>query len=130
MRAIDTNIVIRYLTGDHPEQSAKARAVVEAGDVFIAATVMLEADWVLRSVYGFSRKDTAAALRAFAGLPGVKVEAPAMLAEALDRAEAGMDFADALHLGAASGCDAFLTFDQKFIGAARGRTFISVVAPD
>ncbi len=41
-----------------------------------------------------------------------------MLMEALDRAEKGMDFADALHLGAAAGCDAMLTFDRRFIVAA------------
>ncbi len=38
-----------------------------------------------------------------------------MLMEALDRAEKGMDFADALHLGAAAVCDAMLTFDRHFI---------------
>jgi len=58
---------------------------------------------VLRSVYGLTGKEVAAALRSFAGLPGVSVENPTLLAEALARAEEGMDFADALHLGAA-GC--------------------------
>lgn len=129
MQAIDTNIVVRFLAGDHPEQSAKARSVVDAGEVFVTVTVMLEAAWVLRSVYGFSRKDTALALRAFAGLPNVRVEAPAMIAEALDRTEASMDFADALHLGAAAGCEAFLTFDRKFIAAAKGQGTVPVVAP-
>ena len=33
--------------------------------------------------------------------------------------EAGMDFADALHLGAAAQCEAMLTFDRHFIEAAR-----------
>ena len=130
MRAIDTNIVVRYLTGDHPEHSALAKTIIEAGDIFVATSVMLEADWVLRSVYRFSRNDTVLALRAFAGLPGVRVGDPALLAQALDLAEAGMDFADALHVGAALGCDDFLTFDQKFIHAAQGQTQVRVVAPD
>ena len=42
--------------------------------VFISRTVLLESEWVLRSVYGFAGKEVAAALRAFAGLPRVSVE--------------------------------------------------------
>ena len=118
MRAVDTNVVVRYLTGDDPAQAARARAVFDAGDVFVGTTVLLESEWVLRSVYGFSGKEVAVALRALAGLPNVRVESPAMLAEALDRAENGMDFADALHLGAAARCEAMLTFDRRFIESA------------
>ncbi len=119
MKAVDTNILVRYLTGDHPEQAARARAVVDAGEVFVSTTVFLEAEWVLRSVYGFSSAEVAQALRAFAGLPGVSAESPTLIAEALDRAERGMDFADALHLGAAARCEAVLTFDRGFIDSAR-----------
>ena len=128
MRAIDTNLVVRYLTGDHPEQAARARAVIDTGPVFASTTVLLESEWVLRSVYEFSGKQVAAALRAFAGLPHVSVESPFMLAEALDRAENGMDFADALHLGAAARCEAMLTFDRGFIEKAKD-TPIRVTEP-
>ena len=120
MRAIDTNVVVRYLTGDHPEQAARAKSVIDTGPVFTSTTVLLESEWVLRSVYAFSREEVAAALRAFAGLPHVSVENPVMLAEALDRAENGMDFADALHLGAAAQCEAMLTFDRRFIEMVKG----------
>ena len=119
MRAVDTNVVVRYLTGDDPAQAARARAVLDAGDVFVGTTVLLESDWVLRSVYGFSGPEVASALRALAGLPDVWVESPTMLAEALDRAENGMDFADALHLGSAAQCEAMLTFDRRFIESAK-----------
>ena len=119
MRAVDTNVVVRYLTGDDPEQAARARAAVDAGRIFASTTVLLESEWVLRSVYGFDRREVMAALRGFAGLPGVSVEAPSLLAEALAHAEAGMDFADALHLGAAADCEAMLTFDRQLIDAAR-----------
>ena len=118
MRAVDTNVVVRYLTGDDPGQTARARAAVDARDVFVGMTVLLESEWVLRGVYGFSRTEVAAALRAFAGLPGVVVESPASTAEALDRAEQGMDFADALHLGAAARCEAMLTFDRRLVASA------------
>ena len=128
MRAIDTNIVVRYLTGDDPAQAAKARKVIDGGNVFVSTTVFLESEWVLRSVYGFSGNDVASALRAFAGLPAMEVESPELLAEALDRMEKGMDFADALHLGAAAGCEAMLSFDRDFIETARDEA-VSVMEP-
>ena len=128
MRAIDTNIVVRYLTGDQPEQAARARTAIDSGHVFVSTTVLLESDWVLRSVYGFSGEEVATALRAFAGLPSVSVDSPTLIAEALDRAEDGMDFADALHLGAASHCETMLTFDRRFIEMAKD-TSIRVTEP-
>ena len=113
MLAVDTNLVVRYLTGDHPEQSAKAKAVIDETDVFVGTTVLLETEWVLRSAYGFPASQLAEALRAFAGLPRITLEAPGAVAVALDWMAAGMDFADALHLAAAEGCDAFVTFDRR-----------------
>ena len=118
MRAVDTNVVVRYLTGDDPGQAARAKAAIDAGDVFVSTTVLLESAWVLRSVYGLAGEEAAAALRAFSGLPGVSVESPDLIAEALGRAEKGMDVADALHLGAAARCEALLTFDRRFIELA------------
>jgi len=120
MRAIDTNVVIRFLTGDHPEQSAQARALIGAHDVFVSTTVILESAWVLRRSYGLSPGNVCRALRAFAGLPGVTLENPTLVSAALDNAEAGMDIADALHLGAAGHCETMLTFDRSFIKAAAG----------
>ena len=119
-RANDSHVVVRYVTGDDPDQSAKARAAVDGGAVVASTTVLLESEWVLRSVYGFASEAVAAALRAFVELPGVTVEDPSLVAEAFDHAEAGMGLADALHLGAAARCDAMLTFDRRFIERARG----------
>ena len=128
MRAVDTNVVVRFLTRDDPAQASRAKAVIDAGDVFIGTTVLLETEWVLRSVYGFAREDVARALGALAGLPGVSVESPVLLGEALQRTVSGMDFADALHLGAAERCEAMLTFDSRFIEAARDAA-VSVTEP-
>ena len=83
------------------------------------ATVLLEVDWVLRSAYGQRAADVARALRAFGGLPSVTYDDAPVVAEALDRADRGMDFADAQHLGKSLICDRFVSFDQKFIKAAR-----------
>jgi predicted nucleic acid-binding protein len=118
MLVIDTNLIIRYLTGDHPEQAARARALIDSDDVFVSRTVLLETEWVLRSVYGYAAAPLTNALRGFAGLQHVNVEDPVLVAQALDWAEGVMDFADALHLAKASGYDAFVTFDQRFARAA------------
>lgn len=118
MLAIDTNVVVRLLTGDDPDQAARARALLAGGRVFVALTVLLEAEWVLRCAYGFDRLAVVGALEAFAGLEAVVVERPQLLAGALRRCAAGMDFADALHLGAAEGCEGFVTFDRRMIAAA------------
>jgi predicted nucleic-acid-binding protein len=104
MIAIDTNIVVRFLTGDNAEQSARAQALIDGQQVFLSVTVALETDWVLRSAYGFRPSEVIHALRAFGGLPTVTVEDAEAVARALDMAEAGLDFADALHLTRAAQC--------------------------
>ena len=129
MRGIDTNVLVRFLTGDDKAQARAARALVEAGDIFVATTVLLESEWVLRSGYGLAPSRIVAALRGFAGLPGVTVEEPARLAQALDWMSEGMDFADALHLAKAQGCSVFMSFDRKLIKFAHERSPIPVLAP-
>lgn len=118
MRAIDTNVIVRYLTDDHPEQAPRARAIIDGGPVFVPVTVILETEWVLRSAYDVDRTDVVAALRAFGGLPTVSIEDADKVAVALDLATAGMDFADALHLSRSGHCDGFLTFDRRLTKTA------------
>jgi predicted nucleic-acid-binding protein len=118
MLAIDTNLIVRYLTGDHPVQSTQARTLIDGAQVFVCATVLLETEWVLRSVYGYNAGQLARALRAFGGLARVTIEDADIAAQALDWMERGMDFADALHLTKARGCEAFVTFDQRLERAA------------
>lgn len=119
MLAIDTNLIVRYLTGDHAKQSARARALIDGEPVFVAITVILEVEWVLRSAYAYQAANVARALRAFAGLPTVTVEDGATVAVALDLAEKGLDFADALHLTRTGHCEGFVTFDRKLVKAAK-----------
>ena len=119
MLAIDTNIVVRYLTADHPGQSPKAKALIDGEDVFVCTTVLLETEWVLRSVYGFTGAQVAKALAAFAGLPRVTLEDAALAAKALDWTLKGMDFADALHLAKGQECDGFVSFDRRLVKPAK-----------
>lgn len=129
VRAIDTNVVVRFLTNDDKSQARAARLAIEAGDIFIPTTVLLEVEWVLRGAYGFAGADIVAAMRGLVGLPGVAVENPASLAQALDWMNQGMDFADALHLSSAADCTAFLTFDRRLARSATKLPPFAVQAP-
>lgn len=112
MIAIDTNVVVRVVTNDDPTQSPRARTFVSENEILLCATVLLEAEWVLRSVYGMDPAAIAAAFRKFCGLSTVTLEEPDRVARGLEWFEAGRDFADALHLAASGGCEAFATFDR------------------
>jgi len=119
MLAIDTNLVVRYLTNDHPEQSPRARSLINGQPVFVPVTVTLETEWVLRSTYGYNKAEIIRALRSFGGLPTVEMEDAEIVSSALDLADAGMDFADALHLGRSMHCEGFATFDRRLVNAAQ-----------
>ena len=129
MLAVDTNVMVRYLTGDDAEQFAKASALIRDEDVYVGTTVLLETEWVLRRGYRFSRERVSAALTAFAGLPHVTLADPALTAKALDWTRRGMDFADALRLTQAPGCEAFVSFDQRFAAVANALSEVKVRAP-
>ena len=129
MIAIDTNVLVRLVVADDAEQARRARKLVEGNDVVVATTVLLESEWVLRSGYGFDRADISLAFRRFLGLPNVAPDAPAAVAAALDAYDAGLDFADALHLAAAPRAKAFFTFDRRLVKVAKGSGFIVTAVP-
>jgi len=51
MRAVDTNLLVRLLTGDDARQAAAAEAFVRPG-AWVSQLVLVETVWVLDSVYG------------------------------------------------------------------------------
>jgi predicted nucleic-acid-binding protein len=126
VRAVDTNVVVRFLTADDPRQARAARRVFVAGEVYLGTTVILETEWVLRLGYGFTARQIAEGLLKLGGLPGVVIEEPARTAQALDWMAAGLDFADALHLARSSHCNTFVSFDRTLAKRAKGLTPIAV----
>lgn len=129
MLSVDTNVVIRYLTNDDPEQSAQARKLISNNDVFVCTTVLLETDWVLRTSYFLASKPRLEVLRGFAGLPRVTLENTDIAMRAFAWVEGGLDFADALHLASAQSSDAFVSFDRKLVRAARKLQALPVREP-
>jgi len=118
--AVDTNVIVRLLVNDDAEQARRARELFGNERVWIGATVLLEAAWVLDSCYGFSADEVADALTGLLGLPNVSVEDGEAVARALAAVAKGVEFADALHLvRAPAEIGEFATFDASL--ARRGR---------
>jgi predicted nucleic-acid-binding protein len=112
MISIDTNVLIRLLTGDDKEQAAKAKHLFAREHIYITKTVMLETEWVLRYAYEFKAGDIADAFTKLLGQQNVVVEDAHHIVQAIILLQNGMDFADALHL-ARSQNYVFATFDRK-----------------
>lgn len=120
MIALDTNVWVRYVTNDEPDQAKRALAVLAgAEEIFVAKTTLLELEWVLRAAYDLSTAAIIRALRQILGLPNVQAEMPDQLEKAIDYYEKGLDFADALHLSSSPEGVSFYTFDTAFIKRAR-----------
>lgn len=118
MLAIDTNVIVRFVALDDPEQSPRAKGLIEGNDIFVSLTVILEAGWVLASRHGFPPDQIVASLNAFLRLPQISFDEPWVVRQALEWVGSGLDFADALHLAQAQEFDGFATFDRKFAKAA------------
>ena len=62
MTAVDTNVLLRIVTNDDKSQAARAAAFLQKQDrVYLAKTVLLEFEWVLRRAYGFAPPEILAA---------------------------------------------------------------------
>jgi predicted nucleic-acid-binding protein len=129
MVAVDTNVLVRLLTGDEPAQTARARAIFEREAVLLAKTVILESEWVLRRLYHFDSDRIAEAFVALIGLPDLVCEDAGAVADAIRWMRKGMDFADALHLASARPAGRFATFDDKLAKRGAKIADISVVRP-
>jgi predicted nucleic acid-binding protein len=106
---LDTNVVIRFLTGDHPKHSPRSRklfARAAAGEVTLVLTdlALAETAWVLQSFYSLDRRAIAAALEGVIESAGIEVENCAVLTSALRHfAQSGVNFVDAYHVAVAAG---------------------------
>lgn len=121
MIGLDTNILVRYLAQDDPEQSLQASEIIErrlseADPGFIGIVAMVETVWVLDRAYGLSGRDIAAAVERMLQADALAIESEQDVFTAMTALKEGRgSFADALiaALGAKAGCSATLTFDRK-----------------
>jgi predicted nucleic-acid-binding protein len=121
MIGLDTNIVVRYLTQDDPQQSRRATQIFNhqlttAQPGFLSVVTMVETVWVLDRAYGLAAHEIAAALERMLQTDVLMIqnEQEAFTAMIALKEKRGT-FADALiaALGAKAGCKHTLTFDQK-----------------
>lgn len=113
---VDTNVLVRHLTGDPPDQAAAAtRFLGKSHNLILVDVVVAECVYVLESFYEASRERVAEALRSAIALPSITVIDRALLLRALEVYEHyGVHFAEAYLVAAAelNGIQAVASFDR------------------
>ena len=122
MAALDTNVLVRWLTNDDVAQCAIVGRVFDAAigsadRLFVTVTVMLELEWVLRSKYRYDKPQVITALNALLDVTELEFQTEPALEQALwmFKQTGSRDFADCLHIALVSqaGQGPLLTFDER-----------------
>jgi len=71
MNSLDTNVVLRYLLNDIPEQSIKSKNVITGSASYITDVVAAEIVFVLDRVIGMERSDIVKLVKSFLSLPNL-----------------------------------------------------------
>jgi len=113
---VDTNVLIRHLTGDPADQAAAATAFLAAADqLLLTDLITAETAYVLGSYYEAPREQVAAALRSLVSMPSVSTIDPALLLRAIQVYELDrLDFAEAYLVACAeaNGVPRIASFDR------------------
>lgn len=122
---VDTNVFVRHLTGDPPEQAAAAsRYLAAADELLLEDLILAEVTYVLESVYKASRADIALSLRGILGFPAVRTADSELLQRTVEIYDVnGLDFAEAYLVASAerSGVGVVTSFDRSIdrVGSVR-----------
>lgn len=120
MIGIDTNVLVRYIVQDEPEQAKVATEVLEAECTretpgYISQVVLCEMIWVLRRAYRYDRKTTCRVVRELLTTIEFQIERNDLALIALGEFESGTaDFSDYLIalIHADAGAETTVTFDR------------------
>ena len=114
---VDTNVLVRHLTGDPPAQAARATAYLQRADELLLPDLILaEVAYVLESSYDAPRTKVAETLRAVVGFRPIRVLDDDLLMRAIEIYEVHrLDFADAYLVASAerSGVGVVASFDRS-----------------
>lgn len=121
MIAFDTNVLVRFLVEDDPEQSAAAGALVHAAveadeKIYLSDVVLAEMVWVLERSYGFGRQDIVLCLRRLMLAGNIQVDSSQRLARCVEQYESGQaGLADylILHHALEAGASPLYSFDKR-----------------
>jgi predicted nucleic-acid-binding protein len=113
---LDTNVLVRHLTGDPPAQARSAIAFLRrAEELLVPDLIVAEVVYVLESFYEVERQRVAELVRAIIGFPAIVVVDEPLLLRALEVYEVDrLDFAEAYLVASAetSGVEAIASFDR------------------
>ena len=114
---LDTNVVIRHLTGDPPEMAARASAYLRAErELLLTDLVAAETVYVLESFYEAPREEVAQVVRSLVAFDSVVCVDPALLLRAAEVYETDrVDFAEAYLVACAesTGVGKIASFDRS-----------------
>ena len=131
MKALDTNVLARFFIedADDPQAARQRPAAVAALSerAFVSVTVLLEFEWVMRGFYALPRRNIVRVLRALVGIEHITLDDRSAVLQALDGFEAGLEFADALHIARSTRAASFATFDQRLAKRAKGLAVVPAV---
>jgi predicted nucleic-acid-binding protein len=120
MIGVDTNVLIRHLVKDDPQNAERARRFLDQRSpddpAFISTTVVIEIIYVLRRKYGVGRAEIIRILETLLRSRDISIQSAASLRRALaDAEEANTDLADAIiaHTAIDAGCDGTVTLDRR-----------------
>lgn len=118
MIAIDTNVIVRLITGDDPRQLKTALALAARETLYVSHTVLIETEWVLRSRYHYGRVETVNAIGQLRKLIDIRFENEADVRWALECFVMAGELADYLHIAAARAVGIFATFERRLAARA------------
>ena len=121
MKALDTNVVIRFLVRDDEQQAKTVYRIFKKTEtdrevLYVPLLVLLETLWVLESVYKIPRQEILDSMNDLILMPILEFEAqPAIQSFISSARETKTDLSDLLiaHAAKSAGCECMLTFDKE-----------------
>jgi predicted nucleic-acid-binding protein len=128
MIGLDTSQLVRYLTQDDQEQFRSVMTLLcrKGAWFFVPDLVLVELDWVLTAVYGWSKTQVADALTKILTVHNLSFADEGRLRTALRAVRRGAELADELIAAACRehGCGELATFDGAFASRHGGFAFV------
>ncbi|OLP53606.1 hypothetical protein BJF92_05485 [Rhizobium rhizosphaerae] len=132
MIAVDTNVLLRFLVDDDPEQNRLARDFMAARTIedpaYVSALVLAETVWLLRKRLGYPWASILNLLRALLAAAELVIEHAEDLDLLVEKAETlRADLSDHLIVWAArkAGCRKTVTFDREAAGTIAGMELLT-----
>jgi predicted nucleic-acid-binding protein len=125
VRAVDTNVLVRYMAADEPQQTRLAEHFIEScrrqqESIFIPILVLCELIWVLERSYRNSKAAILAALDQILETDVFAIENDNIVRRSIEEFRIGKgNFADYLigNVAKHAGCSDTVTFDRALAGA-------------